>query len=49
MLKPVLDRENLTVVTRAQTKRVLFEQRDGKPCVVGVEVQSVEVISFSAS
>ena len=42
-LKPALGRDNLTVVTRAQTKRVLFEQRGGKPCAVGVEVHSVRV------
>ena len=42
-LKPALDRDNLTVVTRAQTSKVFTEQRGGTPVAVGVEVQSVLV------
>ena len=42
-IKPIEGRENLTVVTRAQTKRILFEQRGGMPTAVGVEVHSVRV------
>ena len=46
-LKPVLDRDNLTVVYRAQTKRVLMEkQGGGKPRAVGVEIQSVKARSL---
>ena len=44
-LKPVLDRDNLTVVTRAQTKRIVMEQRDSTPTAVAVEVQSILVRS----
>jgi choline dehydrogenase-like flavoprotein len=42
-LMPVLNRDNLTVVTRAQTKRVVMENRGGKPTAVAVEVQGVLV------
>ena len=42
-LKPVMDRDNLTVVTRAQTKRIVMEQRNGTPTAVAVEVQGVLV------
>jgi choline dehydrogenase-like flavoprotein len=42
-LEPVLDRDNLTVVYHAQTKRVVIDNKGGKPRAVGVEIQSIQV------